>query len=48
MRSILPLVATVAVLWSGSSAVAKSVKIHGYVTSIKSANEFEIDEYRNY
>ena len=26
--------------------LAKSVKIHGYVTSIKSANEFEIDEYR--
>ncbi|HEY7388658.1 MAG TPA: M48 family metalloprotease [Bryobacteraceae bacterium] len=45
-RSILPLVATAAVLWSGSSALAKSVKIHGYVTSIKSATEFEIDEYR--
>jgi peptidase M48-like protein/uncharacterized protein DUF5666 len=45
-RSILPLVATVAVLWSGSSALAKSVKIHGYVTSIKSANEFELDEYQ--
>lgn len=24
----------------------RSVKIHGYVTAIKSANEFEIDEYR--
>src|SRR5690242_3808181 len=46
MRSILPLVATVAVFWSGSSAFAKSVKIHGYVTSVKSATEFELDEYR--
>jgi hypothetical protein len=45
-RSIPLLVATLAVLWSGSSALAKSVKIHGYVTSIKSANEFELDDYR--
>jgi hypothetical protein len=45
-KSIMPLVAVVAVFCSGSSAHAKSVKIHGYVTSIKSANEFEIDEYR--
>src|SRR5690242_4399651 len=28
------------------SAMAKSVKIRGYVTNIKSTNEFEIDDYR--
>jgi hypothetical protein len=43
--AVLPQLA-LAVLIFDSTAFAKSVKIHGYVTAVKSPTEFEIDDYR--
>src|SRR5690242_2693594 len=46
MRCYLLLTCTVMGLFIVPNALAKSVKIRGYVTAVKSATEFEIDDYR--
>jgi hypothetical protein len=46
MRNTVVLVCTMVGCYFVPAAVAKSVKIRGYVTAVKSPTEFEIDDYR--